>query len=419
MEINLVETSVLNKRKKPFCPGCSYHVSTNIMGKAVDDIELNPLDTILVSDIGCCGILDPLFNCHTVHGLHGRAVALASGISLANENPEKKIIVVQGDGGATIGMHHLLEAARRNLNMTLLVKNNMVYGMTGGQESGLSASTFTPKNGKSSSSTTPFNICGLAQEAGAAYVRRVKINNKELKNYLSEAINTEGFAIIEILGVCPSYGMIKVSEIDDAGVEEYFYRKDCEPFKIKKQKTESLFTKVKTTSKMFNANIDKRINVLIAGGAGQSIQSAAEFLGSAALLCGLEVSKRGDYPITVGTGFSNAEVIISNREINYNGIVEASVLVAISPDGLKLVEKNIVKDTLVVTDNELEYERENIIKKDFLKTAGKKGAAIAAIAYSLVKAGFLPIEAFYEAAKSSRFEEDIKKALSVAEEFLK
>ncbi len=95
----------------------------------------------MVTDIGCIGIIDRQFKAHTVHGLHGRSTALATGISmgLTTRKEDHRFI---GDGGATIGLQHILEAAHRNVNMTVLVHNNMLYGMTGGQPSGLTPCGF-------------------------------------------------------------------------------------------------------------------------------------------------------------------------------------------------------------------------------------------------------------------------------------
>ncbi len=88
----------------PFCKGCGHTGISELTAKALDSMGLSPLDVILVTDIGCHGIIDKFFLTHTVHGLHGRSVALASGISAAMHDSDKKIIVFIGDGGTTIGM---------------------------------------------------------------------------------------------------------------------------------------------------------------------------------------------------------------------------------------------------------------------------------------------------------------------------
>lgn len=133
----------LSTENLPFCKGCGHGLVAGALEKALGRIEnLDPRDLIVVTDIGCIGIIDRQFKAHTVHGLHGRSTALATGISMGLDDPGKKIIVFIGDGGATIGLQHILEAAHRNVNMTVLVHNNMLYGMTGGQPSGLTPCGF-------------------------------------------------------------------------------------------------------------------------------------------------------------------------------------------------------------------------------------------------------------------------------------
>ena len=132
-----MKQKILTENKMPFCPGCGHGVAVNNISKALLELNYNPLDIIIVSDIGCSGLVDPLFKTHTVHGLHGRSPALGMGVSMGLADETKKIIVIQGDGGATIGLQHLMEAARRNIDITLLVFNNLLYGMTGGQMGGL------------------------------------------------------------------------------------------------------------------------------------------------------------------------------------------------------------------------------------------------------------------------------------------
>ena len=131
-----METKFINTNTLPFCKGCGHANISQNTEKALQQIGLKLLDVILVTDIGCHGIIDKAFDTHTVHGLHGRSVALASGVSAGLNNPDKKVIVYIGDGGATIGMQHLLDAAHNGYNMTVVVHNNMLYGMTGGQPSG-------------------------------------------------------------------------------------------------------------------------------------------------------------------------------------------------------------------------------------------------------------------------------------------
>ena len=114
-----METKFINTKTLPFCNGCSHTTISQNTEKALQKLGKSLLDVILVTDIGCLGIIDKTFDTHTVHGLHGRSVALASGVSAGINDPSKKVIVFIGDGGATIGMQHLLDAAHNGYNMTV------------------------------------------------------------------------------------------------------------------------------------------------------------------------------------------------------------------------------------------------------------------------------------------------------------
>ena len=97
-----MEQAILTKTPMPFCPGCGHAPSVISISKALKELGYSPLDVVMVSDIGCAGLVDPLFNTHTIHGLHGRSSALAFGVTHGLNDPSKKVMVILGDGGATI-----------------------------------------------------------------------------------------------------------------------------------------------------------------------------------------------------------------------------------------------------------------------------------------------------------------------------
>ena len=222
-----MQSSLKTDKKAPYCPGCGHNIAVNNITKALEKMGYAPLDVVFVSDIGCCGIVDPLLTCHTIHGLHGRATALAMGVAMGINSPAKKIIAIQGDGGATIGMQHLLEACRQNVNMTLIVQNNMVYGMTGGQISGLSSSEFKLIKMPEESGIPPYDICELAHKAGAAAATRI-IAKGDFSDELVEVFSTEGFSLVEISALCPSYAVKKISELTEIPCEEGTLKNDRE-----------------------------------------------------------------------------------------------------------------------------------------------------------------------------------------------
>ncbi len=396
--------SFLIDKNSPYCPGCGHLNVTLNLAKAIESLNIDPLDVIVVSDIGCCGLIDPSLGSHTIHGLHGRACALASGISLAIENPNKKIIAVQGDGGATIGIAHLLEAARRNFNLTLIVNNNQIYGMTGGQLSGLSSEKFQHDHANINESISPFNLIELAKSAGASYACKL-VGKGDFSEYLKKAITTNGFSIIEILEVCPSYGYQKYSEIENLGFRTIEFTNERSPFKLNKSEIKSLINS-NEPQKYFESKLDKPVKIILAGSAGEGIQSAGELFARAAIKCKLNVTKKGDYPITVGTGFSVSELIISPNEIHYTGIEKADILIAISQTGFDYTKSKIDINTLIIADSAIQnINSSNKIVFEFGKIFGKKNSAVASLGVLINLKNFFSFNAFEDSLLESKHRE--------------
>jgi len=190
-----------------WCPGCGLGTVVSAMVRAIDNMGLNHDDTIIVTGIGCSGIIYNYLNFDAYHGIHGRALPVAVGFKLAN--PRLNVIVPMGDGDcAAIGGNHFIHAARRNIDMLAIVINNSVYGNTGGQGSPL-----TPPGGVTT--TTPygnaenaFDICELAKGAGATYIARgTTYHTRQLIDLFANGIQHKGFAAVEVISQCPiQYG---------------------------------------------------------------------------------------------------------------------------------------------------------------------------------------------------------------------
>ena len=373
-----MKSQLLTDNKMPFCPGCGHGVAVNHLSKALMELGYHPLDIVIVSDIGCSGLVDPLFTTHTVHGLHGRSPALGMGVSMGLANENKKIIVVQGDGGATIGLQHLMEAARRNIDITLLVFNNLLYGMTGGQISGLSTDKFKELR-HFEEGIPPFDIIKLAHQAGAASSARV-ISPKNFNESIKNAVQTKGFSVLELASVCPSYGIKKLKELEDFAEEAEVFTNDRILPKIEYKKTDSLFNNLKAIDHEFESNITDKMGFVLSGSAGGGVQSAAKLLAQAGMMSGLYATMKGEYPVTVGTGFSVAEVILSRKPIHYTGLEHPDILFVVSNDGLLKVKNRISTNTKVFIDDHLNLDANNLLKGAFVKNGGKKGAALNALA---------------------------------------
>lgn len=192
----------------PFCPGCGHGILMGLILRAIDELQIDMKKMLFVSGIGCAAwIPSPHYNGDTLHTLHGRALAFATGAKLVN--PELCVMVISGDGDlSSIGGNHLIHAARRNLDLKVICANNMIYGMTGGQV----AST-TPKGSKTSTTDDgnpypPFDLCRLVQAAGASYVARFSVTQPiALIRAIKKILLREGFSFIEVLSPCPTqYG---------------------------------------------------------------------------------------------------------------------------------------------------------------------------------------------------------------------
>jgi 2-oxoglutarate ferredoxin oxidoreductase subunit beta len=192
-------------KSTPFCPGCGHGILMNTILRAVDDLHLNMNDMLFVSGIGCAAwIPSPHFNADTLHTLHGRAIAFATGAKMFN--PKLTTMVISGDGDLTsIGGNHLIHAARRNTDLTVICANNMIYGMTGGQ-----AASTSPVGSITATTTEgniyrPFDLCKLVLAAGAPYVARFSVTQPvSLVNAIKKTLAVRGFAFIEVLSPCPT-----------------------------------------------------------------------------------------------------------------------------------------------------------------------------------------------------------------------
>ncbi|NIM20595.1 MAG: 2-oxoacid:ferredoxin oxidoreductase subunit beta [Candidatus Latescibacteria bacterium] len=197
----------LNKFPLIWCAGCGDGIVLKAMLRAIDKIGLSNDEITMVSGIGCSSRLPGYVDFNTLHTTHGRAIAFATGVKIAK--PEMTVIVVTGDGDATaIGGNHYIHAARRNLDLTVILFNNNIYGMTGGQ-----VSPTTPVGKKASTSPygnlePSFNISGLAQAAGASFVARGTVHGAHmLEKFIEKAIRKKGFSVVEVITPCPTaYG---------------------------------------------------------------------------------------------------------------------------------------------------------------------------------------------------------------------
>ncbi len=199
----------LRKIPFPFCAGCGgYTVSTCFL-RAVHELGHRDLDHfVFCSGIGCSSwIPSPHYKADSIHTTHGRSIAVATGVKLMR--PDLKVVVFGGDGDILgIGLSHLIHAARRNLDITVVMVNNMIYGMTGGQVAPTTPlemrTSTTPYGGFES----PLDAVQLATSAGASFVAKwTTAHTNQLKESIKRALETKGFSFVEVVSQCPTaYG---------------------------------------------------------------------------------------------------------------------------------------------------------------------------------------------------------------------
>ena len=192
-----------------WCPGCGDGIVLKAILRAVDRIGLERDAICMVSGIGCSSRTPGYVDVNTLHTTHGRALTFATGVKMIR--PDLTVIVVTGDGDATaIGGNHFIHAARRNIDLTVILYNNWIYGMTGGQ-----VSPATPRGDRASTapfgtSEPNFDIAALAAGAGASFVDRETVAKPLLLDKLIErAIRKKGFSLVEVMTPCPTtYGRL-------------------------------------------------------------------------------------------------------------------------------------------------------------------------------------------------------------------
>jgi 2-oxoglutarate ferredoxin oxidoreductase subunit beta len=188
-----------------WCPGCGNGIVLKAILRAIDRLGLNKDEVVMVSGIGCSSRTPGYVDFNTVHTTHGRALAFATGIKMAK--PELTVIVVSGDGDATaIGGNHFIHTARRNIDLTMIIFNNYIYGMTGGQYSPTTPPGKWGSTAPYGNLENSFDICGLAVAAGASYVARGTVYHAvQLDKFVESGIRKKGFSVIEALTPCPTY----------------------------------------------------------------------------------------------------------------------------------------------------------------------------------------------------------------------
>jgi 2-oxoglutarate ferredoxin oxidoreductase subunit beta len=411
-----------NEREYPFCPGCGHGMILNHLDSALGLLGLDPRRMVLVTDIGCQGLADQYFAVNAFHGLHGRSIAYATGIKLFD--PDLTVIVLIGDGGTGIGGAHLLNAARRNIGLTVLVFNNFNFGMTGGEHS-----VTTPPGGVTATTRRgnlerPLDLCATAAVNGAGYVWRGTAFDKELPEVIAAAVRSESFALLDIWELCTAYYVPNndfsrkalTATREALGMPAGLVHREERP-----EYARALRDAAGTPSRkmplrpaplpaLFASPLEWPFRLVLAGSAGGKVRSTARMIGEAAVLSGLWVAQQDDYPVTVQTGHSISELILSPREILFTGVSRPDALVLISEEGRRMAGRYLAAltaDSWLVTTPEfagLETPARKVVF-DFAAAGvrtGRRDLGLLMAGAALRVLGLFPIEACEEAIRRSQ-----------------
>ncbi|HTK82667.1 MAG TPA: thiamine pyrophosphate-dependent enzyme [Bacteroidota bacterium] len=416
----------------PFCKGCGHAHVLRHLGEALGQLHLDPSKVCLVTDIGCIGLADSLFPAvHTVHTTHGRSTAFATGIELADAvlaDSKLKIIVLIGDGGAMIGLLHLVNAALLNVDVTVLLCNNFLFGMTGGQNSAFSPLDFVTATSPKGNIVPPLDICNVMVDAHARFVVRSLATDKNLTSTIAQAVSFEGFSLVEIVELCTEYGTKKnqlsgnqlrsIAERHGQRFGELHGTNDRPEFASlysgKFPPVQSVHPPGRSNGNedsldnfltpTCSSSLDRKKGIIVAGSAGERVQSTAHLFCQAAVRAALYSTQKNDNPVTQGTGFSFSEICISPREIWYTGIERADAVIIVSEDGLretsaKGIFPKLTPEAIVIADSELKIPetRARVLQLPFRSTCGAVKAAAAGLSAYLTLTDDFPVSAFHEA----------------------
>ena len=379
-----------------WCPGCGIGIVLGSLIRAIDHLGLDKDEIALISGIGCTGRMPVYADFNTMHTTHGRALAFASGLKFFR--PDMHVIVVMGDGDAVaIGGNHFIHAARRNIDLTAIIVNNAIYGMTGGQ--------YSPTTPLDSPTTTspygnieqPVSICDLAMVAGAAFVARSTVYHAhELDKLIEHGLRKKGFSVIEALSYChTTFGrlnkrgnavdMMRVLKEDsvtlaaalelepeeraqkmvrgvlaDRDLPEYTeqYAQIIERARAvdpaaPRSEDEPPTTSLRAPEECDASDRDnaaKRFEIRLAGEGGQGLILAGLILAEAATIYdGKNAVQTQSYGPEARGGASRSEVVISSGDIDFPEVILADFLLAMSQEACdKYFRQTKTHSTLLV-----------------------------------------------------------------------
>ncbi len=426
-----------------WCPGCGVGTILQSLTRGIDAMGWDQDEIVYVSGIGCSARAPSYLDFHGVQTTHGRALSVAAGIKLAN--PKLKVVVVIGDGdAAAIGGNHLLHSSRRNIDLTLIVINNMIYGMTGGQISPTSKLGTFSTTSPYGSYEPPLDICRVAEAAGATYVARTSVAHyAKMDEYFRKGLAHKGFSVIEVMSPCHTNFGRRNQFRSNADILRYFQKncvevsdekaKSLPPEKIRigefverdfQEFTEAYYRvaasaaqsgkQVQEEAQSFPAGtISRRTDVRLSGLGGYGLVLSGVMFAEAAVASRVNATQVTSYGPEARGGVSRTDMVLApwSDEIFYPEVVQNDIVFALTQESLEKYGPQATE--LLVYDSRLDAgaiqfrEGTTALSLPILETALQTGGT--AVAVGTVCLGILlrylecfPIESL-EAVMKTRF----------------
>ncbi len=382
-----LDKSLLRTAEFPtiWCPGCGHGIVAQAAIRACIEMGWNKDDVYAVSGIGCSARTPAYMDFNSVQTTHGRALAFATGMKFFR--PEKHVFLMLGDGDcASIGGNHFIHACKRNIDLTVIVLNNFIYGMTGGQ-----VSPTTPYDSRSTTTAygsidEPLDICNLAIAAGATFVARsTAYHAAQIPALVKRGFENKGMSVIEVLSPCPTgfggrNGFKHVAEMYDylkemsvpvekakgMSEEEFSGKYKIGVFKDVVwdeyvEKYYKMVAGIARTDELTNLATDKnydaapmnsnRYECRLSGSGGQGLLLAGIIFSEAMIRQGKNAVHTQSYGVEARGGASRSEVVVSDREINFPEVTSPDMLLAMTQDSYDKFSKSVKKGGVILSDS--------------------------------------------------------------------
>jgi len=369
-----------------WCPGCGHGVVLHATIRAIEALGIEKDEVFAVSGIGCSARSPAYMDFNSVQTTHGRALAFATGMKMMR--PEKHVILTLGDGDCTaIGGNQFIHACRRNIDMTVILMNNWIYGMTGGQVSPCtphaSRSTTTPYG----NIDEPWDICKLAASAGATFVARsTAYHVNHLTDVIKKGIAHKGMSVIEVLEPCPTnyggrngykkiiemYDFLKNHSVMAAQAEKMTSEELKDKFVLgvfpapeREEYTDKYFEMTRNAAGESEPRVldvehasetkkaIERYECLLSGSGGQGLLTSGLLLSESMIKQGKNAIHTQSYGVEARGGASRSEVVVSDDQIYYPGVSHPNLTLAMSQDSFDKFAKETQIGGIVISDSTL------------------------------------------------------------------